>query len=55
MAYGFWLCTPLLLVDGDGESVDSLLKVYTQLAREGTVVTQDGDTKLSLVLSSRRA
>ena len=34
--------------------VDWSLKVYTQLAREGVVVTQDGDTELSFILSSRR-
>ena len=34
--------------------IDWSLKVYTQLAREGVVLTQDGDTELSLVLSSRR-
>ena len=35
-------------------SIDWSLKVYTQLAREGVVLTQDGGTELSLVLSSRR-
>ena len=34
--------------------IDWSLKVYTQLAREGGMLTQDGDTELSLVLSSRR-
>ena len=34
--------------------IDWSLKVYTQLAREGVVLTQDGDTELPLVLSSRR-
>ena len=34
--------------------IDWSLKVYTQLAREGVVLTQDGDTELSLVSSSRR-
>ena len=35
-------------------SVDSSVKVYTQLAREGVVATQEGGTERSLVLSSRR-
>ena len=30
-------------------AIDWSLKVYTQLAREGVVLTQDGDTELSLV------
>ena len=29
--------------------------MYTQLAREGVLVTQDGDTELSLILPSRQA
>ena len=31
------------------DDIDWSLKVYTQLAREGVVLTQDGDTELSLV------
>ena len=32
----------------DRYSIDWSLKVYTQLARERVVLTQDGDTELSL-------
>lgn len=34
--------------------VDWSLEVYKQLTREGVVVTQDGGTELSPILSSRR-
>ena len=45
---------PAASKEGFSVTVDKSPKVYTQLAREGVMLTQDGDTELSLVLSSRR-